>query len=79
MSLSTQLSKKNWASIFFVRRFLKFFLLVALATRILRGIRISEKKGDHPRIIPMNFSEVVQEEMLFAVNYRQTPDAPWMD
>ena len=45
---------------FFCKKVFKVFPFVALATRILRGIRISEKKGDHPRIIPMNFSEVVK-------------------
>ena len=46
---------------FLTRRFLKFFCLVAMATRILYGMEnfLENLKGDYPRIILVKFGEIL--------------------
>jgi hypothetical protein len=47
----------SYLSFFSKNIFLSFFILVAMATRVLHGIQIFEQffKGDHQRNIPMKF------------------------
>ena len=38
---------------------IKFFLLVAMATRNMHGIKILNNSKDYPRIIPVKFGEII--------------------